>query len=123
MFADREAESRAPREAEVVRALDPERVQDGDGVRDPRPERVRLDVVRLVAAPLAAMVAVDQAEVALERLGEGRRLRVRDRVREARIDEDRWSVPAGVIEERADLVDRVGRVRQATNVHERSTGR
>jgi hypothetical protein len=47
------------------------------------------NLVRLIAAALASVVGEDKAEVLHERLGEGRGLRVLERIREARIDKNR----------------------------------
>jgi hypothetical protein len=103
MLADRETEASAQREADVVGSIDPGGIEDGDGITDPRGQVVRRQLVRLVAATLAAVVGEDETEVRLEGVSERRCLRVLEGVGEACVDEHRVPV-AGVFEERPDPI-------------------
>src|SRR6266540_2551289 len=113
MLAECEPEPGSPGGAEEVGTLDAERVEDRDGVRDPGSQRVGARVLRLVAAALAAVVGEDHPELATQRSGEARRLRDLERIREARVEEDGRACASCVLEERADGIYGVRRVRQA----------
>jgi hypothetical protein len=63
MLSDRESESRAPREADVVGSFDSERIKDRDGIGNPCDQCVRGDILQLITAALPSVVGEDEAEV------------------------------------------------------------
>jgi hypothetical protein len=113
MLADRETETGAPREADVVGSFDTQSVQYGHGVGDPRGQGVGGNLVRLVAAALAAVVGKDEAEVLFERLSERRGLRELEGIREALVQENRPSAAPRVFEEGSDVIVRIRRIGHA----------
>jgi hypothetical protein len=93
MLSDREAQTGAPREPDVVGSFNAQSIQDCGGVGNPCGQRVGGDVVPLVAPILATVVREDEPEVFSERLGERRGLRVLERIREAGVEKNRWVLP------------------------------
>jgi len=72
-----------------MRTLDPERVQNGDDISDTRGQRIRGRLVRLVASTVTAVVGEDQPVLAVQRLGEARRLPNLQRISEAGVKPSR----------------------------------
>jgi hypothetical protein len=113
MLPETEAEPSAPGYADEVRALDPERIEYGDDVRDARGHRIRLGIVRLVAPTVTSMVDVDEPELIGEVLQRSRYRCVSDqldRIEEAAEDHDRRAFAAIVFEVHTARVTSVGRV-------------
>jgi hypothetical protein len=110
MLADRESKPGAPRGTEEMGALDVQRVENPNRIGDPRGQRVGIDVLGLVAPALTAVIREDQAELLAQHPSEAGAFRNLERVCEARVEEDRWTAAARVLEIRADAIERIRRV-------------
>jgi hypothetical protein len=93
-----------------MRAVNPQRVEDRDGVRDPRGQRITLGGPRLVAAALTTVIGEDQAKLAAQRPGECRRFGNLERIRESRVEKEGRRITSFVLEIGADAVERIRRV-------------
>jgi hypothetical protein len=111
MLAERETEPSSPRGAEEVRALDAQRVENGDGVANTGGQRVRARLPWLVAAALTAVIREDQPELAAQHPSETRRLRDLQRIREPGVKQGGGPRASRVLEVRADAIHGVRRVR------------
>jgi hypothetical protein len=82
-----------------VGAVDFQRGENGDSVGGARSQSAGTLIASLVAAPLAAMIREDQAELIPQRPSQPGRLSNFKRVREARVEEDRRSISTRVLED------------------------
>ena len=71
--------------------VDIQRVENGDDVCNPSGQGVGIDIRWLVAPALTAVIGENQAKVVTQRPGKCRRFRNLERIREARVEEDRRS--------------------------------
>lgn len=114
MVADPEAETRSPRQADEVRGLDIEEIENRDGISNPDRHRVGRLLVRLVALAMAPVVNEDGSELIREG-SERHRQRgsadQRHRIEEPTVDHDRRTGPAVILERDACAVERVRGVR------------
>ena len=88
-------------------AVDVQRVENRDRVRNPRGQRVAFGRPWLVATALAAVIGEDQAKLITQRLRKSRRFRNLERIREARVEEDGRSAASRVLEIDTDTIQRV----------------
>jgi hypothetical protein len=122
MLADPEEEPASPRDADEVRALNAELIEDRHGIGDPQRHRVRPRVVRRLASSVATVIDVHQPELLgqlPERLRDRRAPHQVDRVQESAEDQYRCAFAAIVLEVHPAPVNRVPGVRH----HAPSVGR
>src|SRR3990170_1572088 len=95
-----------------MRALELELVEYGHDVRDAQGHRIRLGLVRLIAASVTSMVDIDEPELAGELLqspGDRRASDHLDRIEESPEDRDRHAFAANILEVHAARVTSVRR--------------